>query len=522
MQSICLLTLLLVGAGVARPALAQETNTQSSSSSTIEIARTTDDIREKILEDRIEELEKRITELEGRNASAEPVAAAPAAATPVAAAPVAVAVAVSTPEASPTPDPAPAPAPASAQTTTTASASTPDQTTPAATPAPAAAPTWSVGPIDFAGEVDGYYSFNFNHPRLGNNFSGSNQQNYLYNFDVPANQFSLNYVKLGMSHMPDPVGFEFDIGYGDTMTAINSVGRTTGFDQFVEQAYVSFKPAAAKGFEIDFGKFVTSAGAEVIETYSNWNYSRSLLFAWAIPYYHFGLRATMPVGKHWVFGGQLVNGWNNTVDNNTAKTLGITMAGTYAKWNTAINYYGGPENPNTTKGWKSLVDAVLNLTPTAKLSAYVNYDYGNNTIFNDPTGNFANGSLVWWQGLAGALHYQATSKWSFTPRIEWFDDPQGYAMLGASLGSNGAPVRQTVKEFTGTVEYKFLEGLMWRGEYRYDWSNNTFFQRGGAACTVNAFDVFTPGTCPNDFGLGNSKNQSTITFGVIAYFGPKR
>ena len=39
---------------------------------------------------------------------------------------------------------------------------------------------------------------------------------------------------------------------------------------------MSFKPAKAKGFEVDFGKFVTSAGAEVIESYSNWNYSRSL------------------------------------------------------------------------------------------------------------------------------------------------------------------------------------------------------------------------------------------------------
>ena len=39
------------------------------------------------------------------------------------------------------------------------------------------------------------------------------------------------------------------------------------------------------------------AGAEVIETHSNWNYSRSLLFAWAIPYYHMGLRAVDARGQ---------------------------------------------------------------------------------------------------------------------------------------------------------------------------------------------------------------------------------
>jgi hypothetical protein len=73
--------------------------------------------------------------------------------------------------------------------------------------------------------------------------------------------------------------------------------------------------ANAGGLEVDFGEFVTAAGAEVIETNANWNYSRSLLFAWAIPYYHFGLRGAVPVGSHFTGGVQVVNGWNNIADN---------------------------------------------------------------------------------------------------------------------------------------------------------------------------------------------------------------
>ena len=46
-----------------------------------------------------------------------------------------------------------------------------------------------------------------------------------------------------------------------------------------------------KGLQINVGKFVTPAGAEVIETKDNWNYSRGLLFALAIPYFHFGTSA---------------------------------------------------------------------------------------------------------------------------------------------------------------------------------------------------------------------------------------
>ena len=66
------------------------------------------------------------------------------------------------------------------------------QTTPAATPAPA--PTWSIGPIDFSGTLDGYYSWNTEHP--------ASKTNELYNFDTPTNTFSLNMAKLAMSHCP--------------------------------------------------------------------------------------------------------------------------------------------------------------------------------------------------------------------------------------------------------------------------------------------------------------------------------
>ena len=79
---------------------------------------------------------------------------------------------------------------------------------------------------------------------------------------------------------------------------------------------MSLKPPKAKGFELDFGKFVTSAGAEVIEAKDNWNYSRSLLFVNAIPYWHFGARTSLPVSKTETIGFQLVNGWNNITKNN--------------------------------------------------------------------------------------------------------------------------------------------------------------------------------------------------------------
>ncbi|HXN24709.1 MAG TPA: porin [Candidatus Dormibacteraeota bacterium] len=369
-----------------------------------------------------------------------------------------------------------------------------------AAPAPAAPapPTWSAGPIDFAGFVDGYYSFNFNHPASGNN--------QLYNFNVKANQFSLNMAKISLSHSADPVGFQVDFGFGRAFDIIANAGeRQPEIWRYIEQAYVSWKPAAAKGLQLDFGKFVTSAGAEVIETNGNWNYSRSLLFSWAIPYYHFGLRTSFPAGKHFTGGVQVVNGWNNVEDNNSGKTIGLTGTFTTKKFSWSNNYYGGPENPGTNKGWRHMYDTTLLLTPSGKVNAYINFDYGQNRNFPIVVGAPAVGK---WYGVAGALHLQFTDKWAFTPRFEWLADPQGFA--------TGTGVSQSLKEGTITGEYKMLEGLLARLEYRHDWSNQPFFQRGATLST-------NPNFSANYLGFpGTYKSQDTLTLGVLVFFGPKR
>ncbi len=364
-------------------------------------------------------------------------------------------------------------------------ASPPPAGAPAA--APAAAPSvWSVGGIDFSGLVDGYYNFNANHPPASTN------GNQLRNFDYDANTFSLNMAKLTMSHDPDPVGFRIDLGFGK---AFNQILSTEPNFKHLEQAYVSWKPKQGKGFEADFGEFVTSAGAEVIETKDNWNYSRSLLFSLAIPYYHVGLRTSMPLTKSFTGGVQIVNGWNNFSDNNSGKTIGLTGVYTKPKFSLSTTYYVGPENSNTNKGYRNLIDANLLLTPTPKVSAYINYDYGQNRNASaiDPAAThlqYQTTDLSHWQGIAAALHYQATGKVAFTPRFEYFKDESGF--------STGTV--QNVNEFTLTGEYKMPEGLLARLEFRRDDSDQPYFMKGGRLVEA----------------------QSTLEVGVVAFFGPKR
>ncbi|HVJ07261.1 MAG TPA: porin [Acidisarcina sp.] len=354
----------------------------------------------------------------------------------------------------------------------------PDTQAPAPAPAatPAAGPTWSIGGIDFSGFVDGYYEFNANHP--------ADEFNQYRNFDEKANQFSLNLAKVTLSHDPDPIGFRLDIGFGRAFETVHATEQSSSIFRNIEQAYISLKPPKAKGFEADFGEFVTSAGAEVIETKDNWNYSRSILFAYAIPYYHFGLRTSIPVTKTITGGFQLVNGWNNVEDNNSGKTLGFTGALTKPKFTWNVNYYTGPEKPNTNKGWRNLIDTTLLMTPNSKVNFYLNYDYAQERNLDR--------SLSHYQGFAGAAHEQLTSHFALAQRAEYFNDPQGFSTA----------TTQSLNEFTLTGEYKWVEGLLTRLEYRRDHSDHNVFMRGP-----------TPAA---------DQNQNTVSIGFIGFFGPKR
>jgi hypothetical protein len=379
--------------------------------------------------------------------------------------------------------------PAPAATPAGAPAATP-QTTPAPADQPAAAPaapTWSVGPMDISGLIDGYYSFNVNQPTA----SANGQINDGYNFNDKTDQFNLSAAKLTLNHDPDPIGAHVDFIYGRTNDLINAApSNSSSADQlnYVEQAFLSLKPPKARGFELDFGKFVTSAGAEVIEAKDNWNYSRSLLFVDAIPYWHFGARTSMPVSKTETIGFQLVNGWNNVSKGNGGVTGAFTSAYVKPKYSWNVNYYVGPENSNTAYGVRNLIDTTLLFTPPGKFNAYINFDYGAN---RDAIAAQGNNNLNTWDGVAFAMHAQATAKSALALRGEYFNDPDGFQ----------TGTKQHLEEFTATYEYKWVEGMLTRIEYRGDFSNVASFHKDATSMV---------------------DQQSTLTVAFIAFFGPKR
>ena len=372
-------------------------------------------------------------------------------------------------------------------------------TTPAAAPAPTGL-AGLLGPTTLSGFVDVYYGYNSNQP--------ANRTTALRNFDVNSSQFALNMLELVADKAPDAtasrVGYHIALGFGQAMNLVNGSevaspnvpgtpvlgppSTITNFDQYLKEGYLEYLAPVGKGLQVNVGKFVTPAGAEVIETKDNWNYSRGLLFSWAIPYFHFGMSGKYAFNSKFALTGYLMNGWNNSVDNNSGKTTGFTAAWTpSSKLSLIENYLVGPEQSNDNGDFRHLTDTVLIYSPTAKLSLMANYDYGHDRVLAPNPGSSTATSAVWWTGLAGYIKYAPDAKWAFAARGEWFKDHNG-----SSTGT-----AQNVSEFTLTLQRMLASKIMTRLEFRRDMSDQ---------------DVF-----PYRTGLLKDA-QNTVTLGMIYAF----
>ncbi len=334
----------------------------------------------------------------------------------------------------------------------------PAEAQPGDVPAAPPASTWMTlfGPTTVSTTADLYYVYNNNRPASGTNA--------LRNFDEKHNQFAFSYYELAFEQVPTDkrrVGFRADIGFGPTATWVNSTDPDGGDLKYLQQGYISVLAPVGKGLQIDAGKFNTPIGAEPTETAYNWNYSRSLLFAWAAPYYHVGVRAALPVSDKVTVTGFLVNGWNNARDNNNGKTGAAQVAWKVLPSLTLTQaWMGGPEGPNGAAGWRNLYDTIATWTVNPRLTLMTNIDIGRDTV---------NGQTAAWQGVAAYARVNILPSWAVAPRYEIFEDREGF-MTGTA---------QTVRELTLTSEHMILKGLSIRVEYRRDWSTVDYFEYRG-------------------------------------------
>lgn len=363
-----------------------------------------------------------------------------------------------------------------------------------------------LGGSSFTGLVDGYYSFNLNQPESGTTALSTNTGRFssLRLFDPRNNQFALSLIELGLAKNPDAdshLGYKAILGFGDTMQQVNVVsGGDPAFLQHLKEAYVSLLVPAGKGLQVDMGKFVTPAGAEVIESSANWNYSRGLLFNYAIPFYHYGVRAQYSFHPQLSLTGYIVNGWNNVVHDsstgfaNSGKTGGLALSWTPSeKVTIAENWLGGTGATQCDGNhWRNLFDTVVGYNPNTRLSLQWNTDYGR--VAATTTSPLK--PVDWW-GAAGYIRYRLNPLYAIAARYEYYNDANGYTI--GILDAHGVGPR--IHEVTATLEHRLAAHLISRMEYRFDTSNQAFFPKGKA-------------------GNPLVSDQSTVAAGMIFVFEP--
>ncbi|MBI4597591.1 MAG: porin [Candidatus Omnitrophica bacterium] len=328
--------------------------------------------------------------------------------------------------------------------------------------------------VQMSGFVDTSYTYNFNEPTA--------RTNSFRVFDTRSGDFMINNAELVIEKPVSaeaPIGFRTDLNFGADAEVVGSV--TTGLgsqtDELdLQQGYVEYLAPIGNGLDLKFGKFVTLHGAEVIEAKDNWNFSRSYLFGFAIPFTHTGLRASYP-WTEWLttcFG--VNNGWDVVDDNNKAKTLEFSATLTpFERFSLISTYMLGAEQTSDSRDQRHLIDLVASYQPIDKLTLKLNFDYGAEQDAVDEAG----GGDATWNGVALYAKYDITDKWSMAGRWEVFNDQDGVrtAVNSAASSPTGDPITDLrLMEWTFTTEYKLNAHLIARLEYRVDQANEQVFR----------------------------------------------
>jgi len=294
----------------------------------------------------------------------------------------------------------------------------------------------------------------------------------VHQFDTQHNTFQLDEAGLQVAYQPkEGFGALVDVITGEDAKILhqaeaNNFTDTSYFD--VRQAFIQY---ATGPFTLYAGKFVTLAGAEVINPTLNTNFSRGLLF-FQEPLTHTGFRGTYALTDEVTVTAGINNGWNLTSTSYGSKTgeFGVAYNPSSKLFALALNAYFGKAEAFDAE--KTIIDFVGTYNVTSALSVILNFDY------NKQDNAFTDGSSASWNGAALYVNYAINDQWRVSLRGEYLDDKDGFLAGG-----------QTIKEGTLTFGYAPVKNFEVRAEFRYDKSaaDKPIFFR-----TKTALDSATP------------------------------
>ena len=382
---------------------------------------------------------------------------------------------------------------------------------PAGSPSPSPSPTASPTPQwSFTGFADVSYTaplpaggtFLFTNGTINRVFDGVTGINTKFpdtTYFVP-NNFNINIRK----NTSQGLGGQLEESLGSDANVIASYGAAAGTYTDVTQAFLYY---ATGPWTLNVGKYETLAGYEVIESPNDSQTSRSILFGFAVPFTHTGIRLVYAPTSHFSLTGGVNLGWDQIVS-----TQGLSTIEGGISWNPSSVFsfsgdiYSGKEPSvltpyptggtiapppgsgaayvypfgtlvGTIYGTRTLVDIVGHWNPNSVLNFGVNYDtagQNNDQSFNGSGALVTNGlgiptlGTVHWSGIAGYALWNVNSHFTASGRLESFSDSNGVRTGIAQTWNEGTATLQYVP---GAANWKL------RLEFRGDWSNQSSFAR---------------------------------------------
>ena len=310
---------------------------------------------------------------------------------------------------------------------------------------------------------EGYYQWNFNRP--------PDRVNLLRAYDTRANVFGIQQAALVVEKAPDlaksqRAGLRLDLQFGQATETVQGSPANeprNNVYRHVWQAYGSYVFPMGRDVQVDFGKFASNLGYETNYAKDNNNFSRAYLFNF-LPFYHSGVRTTIPVTDTITLMYMLTNGIQQTEDFNNFKSnhfTGIIKPTGAITW--TVNYYFGQEQPDGGEpdgpdGFFKVFDTYVAYTASDKVSLGLDVDY----VSSEVTKDGPEGTLT---GLGVYARYQATTPAAVAVRYEWLDDEGG--LFG------GDRRRLSGNHCDRGIQVHGRLPPPWR--LPADWSNSTFF-----------------------------------------------
>jgi hypothetical protein len=351
-------------------------------------------------------------------------------------------------------------------------------------------------PFEFNGYVDFYYQ---NSTQAHRPLSPATGPSYLEGrvFDNLNDEMVLNMAEISVKRKVGEVSFRMDLAFGQMVDALAGSGTLANGQpasansqepsRNITQAIVTYTPVKIPNLTVTAGKFYALIGYETTKAKDNWQYSRSLSFNYAIPYWHEGLSLQYGfVPDKFSAMVQVVNAWDGRIssESNKSPTFCFNLNTTpVADLAVNYNFMSGTESSDA-YATRQLHELNAAYTISSKVSVAADYVMG-----SQKHAISADNSSAKWNTVAFYVKYNPVSWYTLSPRYEIFDDTdKGYALSG--FNSAGG-TKQKIKSFTVANNFMIADGLEGRLEYRTDKSNSSGFYKDRAGQNTDHQDSYT-------------------------------